>query len=144
MHFSKYLNTGFSIAGAPQLRVGLDEELSVPDDSYLIKYFDYMERYLSVGPPFYVVLNNTGKDGFDLSVPDLRHRICGSANCNDDSLQAQIMLWSFQSNISAVSTMAQVKMELMKDFLAGKVVRTLFLKLRHFPGPMDSKSEIYL
>ena len=108
MHFSKYLNTGFSIAGAPQLRVGLDEELSVPDDSYLIKYFDYMERYLSVGPPFYVVLNNTGKDGFDLSVPDLRHRICGSANCNDDSLQAQIMLWSFQSNISAVSTMAQV------------------------------------
>ena len=102
------LNAGFSIAGAPQLRVGLDEELSVPDDSYLIKYFDYMERYLSVGPPFYVVLNNTGKDGFDLSVPDLRHRICGSANCNDDSLQAQIMLWSFQSNISAVSTMAQV------------------------------------
>ena len=80
----------------------------MPDDSYLIKYFDYMQRYLSVGPPFYVVLNNTGKDGFDLSVPDLRHRICGSANCNDDSLQAQIMLWSFQSNISAVSTMAQV------------------------------------
>ena len=40
------LNAGFSIAGAPQLRVGLDEELSVPDDSYLIKYFDYMQKYL--------------------------------------------------------------------------------------------------
>ena len=66
-HYFPLLNTGFSIAGAPQLRVGLDEELSVPDDSYLIKYFDYMQKYLSVGPPFYVVLNNTGKDGFDLS-----------------------------------------------------------------------------
>ena len=106
-----HTNAGFSIAAAPQLRVGLDEELSVPDDSYLIKYFDYMERYLSVGPPFYVVLNNTGKGGYDLSVPELRHRICGSANCDDDSLQAQIMLWSFQSDISAVSTMAQVEIQ---------------------------------
>ena len=90
--------------------MGLDEELSVPDDSYLIKYFDYMQKYLSVGPPFYVVLNNTGKSGFDLSEPELRARICGSSECNCDSLQAQIMLWSFQSNISAVSTMAQVDM----------------------------------
>jgi hypothetical protein len=65
------------------------QELSVPSDSYLIKYFDYMQKYLSVGPPFYIVLNNTGKDGFDLGNKTLRNRVCGSVGCDDTSLQSQ-------------------------------------------------------
>jgi Niemann-Pick C1 protein len=61
----------------------------VPSDSYLIKYFDYMQKYLSVGPPVYIVLNNTGKDHFDLANETLRNRICGSGGCDNDSLQSQ-------------------------------------------------------
>ena len=52
--------------------------------------------------------------------PSMRHRICGSSNCDDDSLQAQVMLWSFQSDVSAVSTMAQVR---EKQLHEKKVIR---------------------
>jgi hypothetical protein len=42
----------------------------MPDDSFVLKYFKYLNKYLSVGPPFYIVINNTqiakGKGyGFD-------------------------------------------------------------------------------
>ncbi len=96
----------FSVAVAPQLEVGLDQELSVPDDSYLIKFFDYMQLYLSVGSPFYVVLRNTGKEGYDLSDNDLRFRVCGGSGCNDDSLQSKMKLWSLQSETTYMATPA--------------------------------------
>ncbi len=31
----------------------------MPDDSYVLTYFDFMVNYLSVGPPFYITLNTT-------------------------------------------------------------------------------------
>lgn len=37
------------------MTIGLDQDLSVPKDSYVLKYFDYMEKYLDVGVPVYFV-----------------------------------------------------------------------------------------
>ena len=37
------------------MTVGLDQDLSVPSDSYVLDYFDYMEKYLDVGVPVYFV-----------------------------------------------------------------------------------------
>lgn len=37
------------------MTIGLDQDLSVPLDSYVLKYFDYMEAYLGVGVPVYFV-----------------------------------------------------------------------------------------
>ena len=52
----------------------------MPDDSYMLKYFSYLGKYLSVGPPVYFVV----KPGLDLegSVGDqnrwARHCYCHS------------------------------------------------------------------
>jgi Niemann-Pick C1 protein len=78
------------------------QELSMPDDSFVLKYFKYLNKYLSVGPPFYIVINNTqiakGKGhGFDFSNYTLQNRICGGQGCNSDSLQTQVI---FNLNIS--------------------------------------------
>ena len=32
----------------------------MPDDSYVLKYLQFLGKYLSVGPPVLFVLNNTG------------------------------------------------------------------------------------
>ena len=33
----------------------------MPDDSFVLKYLQFLGSFLSVGPPVYFVLNNTGK-----------------------------------------------------------------------------------
>lgn len=37
-----------SVAFAPQVLVGLDQSIALPRDSYLNKYFDWMNEYLQV------------------------------------------------------------------------------------------------
>ena len=39
--------------------------------------------------------------------PLLQNRICGTSGCDADSLQAQIKLWSLQSNVTYVASPAQ-------------------------------------
>ena len=34
----------FSLATVNKIEIGLDQEVSMPDDSYMLKYFDYMQR----------------------------------------------------------------------------------------------------
>jgi hypothetical protein len=55
-----------SVAVMPSVEVGLDQEITMPDESFVLKYFEYLKTYLSVGPPFYVVLNSTNHK-FDYS-----------------------------------------------------------------------------
>lgn len=40
-----------SVAIAPHIEVGLDQELSMPEDSFVLKYFRFIKQYLSIGPP---------------------------------------------------------------------------------------------
>jgi len=44
------------------MTVGLNQDLSVPLDSYVLKYFDFMEDYLDVGAPVYFVTKGTNGD----------------------------------------------------------------------------------
>ncbi|NXU30724.1 NPCL1 protein, partial [Thalassarche chlororhynchos] len=46
-----------------QVPVGLDQELAMPKDSYMLQYFTALNRYLAVGVPTYFV--TTG--GYDFS-----------------------------------------------------------------------------
>jgi Niemann-Pick C1 protein len=50
---------GSSIAVLPRIEIGLDQELSMPEHSYMVKYFQFINNYLAVGPPVFFVLNNT-------------------------------------------------------------------------------------
>ena len=90
----------------PRLEIGLDQELSMPDDSHVLKYFTHLKSYLSVGPPVYFVINNT--DGqLDLTNKNIQNRICGGQGCDQDSLQSQIKLWSKEPNITYIGSPAQ-------------------------------------
>jgi len=77
-----------SLAVVPDVAVGLDQEISMPDDSYVLKYFDHMKNYLSVGPPFYVVLDTKNIDYAD---EHTQNKICGSSGCDANSLQVKII-----------------------------------------------------
>lgn len=78
--------TSFSIVVTPQIELGFDQDLSMPKDSYVAKYFQYMEKYLNMGPPVYFVL----KPGLNFSDEKDQNLICGGVRCNGDSLIGQI------------------------------------------------------
>ncbi|RXG72798.1 Niemann-Pick C1 protein [Armadillidium vulgare] len=79
-----------SVAMVAHMDVGLEEELSMPDDSYVLKYFQYLEKYGSVGPPVYFVL----KHGYNFSDIEMQNKICSHLGCNKDSLVIQLKLAS--------------------------------------------------
>ncbi|NWW87910.1 NPCL1 protein, partial [Rhynochetos jubatus] len=53
-----------------------------PQDSYMLRYFAAMNRYLAVGVPTYFV--TTG--GYNFSSTAGTNGICSSAGCDGDSL----------------------------------------------------------
>ncbi|XP_074041051.1 NPC intracellular cholesterol transporter 1 isoform X2 [Leptinotarsa decemlineata] len=79
-----------SFAVVPHVEVGLDKELSVPLDSFVLKYFQYLQAYLSIGPPVYFVV----KGGLDYSQPESQNLICAGQFCNSNSLVTQIYIAS--------------------------------------------------
>ena len=93
----------FSLATVNKIEIGLDQEVSMPDDSYMLKYFDYMQRYLSVGPPFYIVVNNTGLK-YDFSQEKLWKRLCGRAGCDQYSVANQLKLWSLEGETTYLAS----------------------------------------
>nr|XP_033342938.1 NPC intracellular cholesterol transporter 1 isoform X2 [Megalopta genalis] len=83
-----------SIAVVPHIEIGLDQELSMPEDSFVLKYFKFLNSYLSIGPPMYFVV----KDGLNYSDPRHQNLVCGGQYCNSDSVSTQIFIASHQSN----------------------------------------------
>lgn len=55
-------------------------------DSYVLKYFSSMEKYLSVGSPVYFVV----EEGHDYTTPFGQNEICGSSGCLEKSLLGQV------------------------------------------------------
>ena len=96
----------FSLSTVHKIEIGLDQELSMPDDSFVLKYFQHLNKYLSVGPPMYFVVNNTGLK-FDFSNITLQKRICGTSECDQYSMMNQIMLWSKQANDTYIASSVQ-------------------------------------
>ncbi|UYV60289.1 NPC1 [Cordylochernes scorpioides] len=84
-----------SLAVAPHIPIGLDQELSVPEDSYMTTYFQYLNKYLSVGPPLYFII----KDGYNYTDPAMQNRICGLLNCNQDSLAVHLQWMADRKNM---------------------------------------------
>ncbi|XP_060012175.1 NPC1-like intracellular cholesterol transporter 1 [Lagenorhynchus albirostris] len=68
------------------VKVGLDQELALPKDSYLLDYFLFLNRYFEVGVPVYFV--TTG--GYNFSSEAGLNAICSSAGCNNFSLTQKI------------------------------------------------------
>ncbi|XP_073978633.1 Niemann-Pick type C-1a isoform X3 [Rhodnius prolixus] len=81
-----------SISTLPYISIGLDQELSMPEDSYVHKYFRYIREFLSIGAPVYFVVTS----GLNMSDTNTQNLICGSQRCNLDSLTAQVYIASKQ------------------------------------------------
>ncbi|KAK9506477.1 hypothetical protein O3M35_008412 [Rhynocoris fuscipes] len=81
-----------SISTLPYITIGLDQELSMPEDSYVHKYFKYIREFLSIGSPVYFVISS----GLNMSDTSIQNLICGGQRCNMDSLTAQIYIASRQ------------------------------------------------
>ncbi|KAF9419459.1 hypothetical protein HW555_003959 [Spodoptera exigua] len=75
-----------SVAVAPHIEIGLDQELSMPQDSFQLKYFQYLNRYLNIGPPVYFVIT----EGLDYSDLETQNMVCGTRFCRSDSVSMQL------------------------------------------------------
>jgi Niemann-Pick C1 protein len=47
-----------AVVGVGRIPVGLSEQVSMTVDSDLYNYFTYEKKYIEIGPPAYIVLNN--------------------------------------------------------------------------------------
>uniref|UniRef100_UPI00358EA242 NPC intracellular cholesterol transporter 1-like isoform X1 n=1 Tax=Myxine glutinosa TaxID=7769 RepID=UPI00358EA242 len=91
-----------SIAVLNKVPVGLDQRLSMPDDSYLLQYFDDMSKFLNAGPPVYFVV----EDGLDYTTVHGQNVVCGGVGCNPDSLVQQIFKATQISNYTKIESVA--------------------------------------
>ncbi|KAL0966255.1 hypothetical protein UPYG_G00293020 [Umbra pygmaea] len=88
----------FSIAVTNKVQIGLDQKLSMPDDSYVLDYFQNMSEYLHTGPPVYFVV----EDGHDYLSLEGQNSVCGGVGCNNDSLVQQVYTASLLSNYTTI------------------------------------------
>lgn len=79
-----------SLAVIPDIEIGLDQELSMPEDSFVQKYFQFLNSYLSMGPPVYFVL----KKGLNFTDDKAQNAVCGGMYCDTDSLITQLFVAS--------------------------------------------------
>ncbi|XP_032568358.1 NPC1-like intracellular cholesterol transporter 1 isoform X1 [Chiroxiphia lanceolata] len=93
-----------------QVPVGLDQELALPKDSYMLQYFSALNQYLAVGVPTYFV--TTG--GYNFSSANGTNAICSSAGCDSDSLTQTIQ---YATNFPNVSYLAIPATSWVDDFL---------------------------
>jgi Niemann-Pick C1 protein len=99
----------FSLASMYKIDIGLDQKLSMPEDSYLIDYFQTMSESLEVGAPVYFVV----KDGLDYSNKSDQNLLCGAGGCNPNSLTSSIQI---SSSMPDYSTIAQPAMSWIDDY----------------------------
>uniref|UniRef100_A0A8C2XCL0 Niemann-Pick disease, type C1 n=1 Tax=Cyclopterus lumpus TaxID=8103 RepID=A0A8C2XCL0_CYCLU len=81
------------------LEIGLDQKLSMPDDSYVLEYFKNLSMYLHTGAPVYFVV----EDGHNYSSPEGQNAVCGGVGCNNDSLVQQVYGASLISDYTTVA-----------------------------------------
>ena len=82
-----------SIAVLDKIHVGLEQDITMPEDSYLSKYFDHYQKYFEVGPPVYFMIT----EGYNYSDVKLQNKICGLYECDVNSL-SQILKYHAESN----------------------------------------------
>ncbi|XP_075233527.1 NPC intracellular cholesterol transporter 1 homolog 1b-like isoform X2 [Lycorma delicatula] len=89
----------FSLASTPFIEPGLEQELSMPEDSYMVKYFKFLNEDFTMGAPVYFVLKN----GVNLTHTETQNAICGGLYCDSDSLGTQIYLASRFPNLTYIA-----------------------------------------
>jgi len=106
--------TCLSLMVTPSIEKGLDQEMSMPKNSHVVKYFRYMVDLLAMGAPVYWVL----KPGLNYSEPLQQNLICGGVECNNNSLSVQLYTQSRYPEITALARPAASWLDDYIDWLA--------------------------
>jgi Niemann-Pick C1 protein len=99
-----------ALALLPGIQLGLDQRIAIPNDSYLIQYFNDLDRYFVSGPPVYFVTQN-------INVTTLagQQALCGRfSTCNEFSM-ANIL--EQERKRSEVSFIAEPAASWIDDFI---------------------------
>lgn len=88
-----------SIAMTCHLEIGLDQALSMPEDSYVLDYFGNITAYLSVGAPVYFVV----PAGHNYTTTQGQNDVCGGRGCPQNSLVGQLFRASQISNYTYIA-----------------------------------------
>ncbi len=104
----------------------------MPDDSFVLKYFHFLKEFLSVGSPFYIVINSTNLH-FDYANENISNKICGTQDCNTDSLQNQVYLWSKQAKKTYIASPAFSWIDDYSDWLSKFDLETFLCRIN---GPL--------
>ncbi|XP_078061277.1 NPC1-like intracellular cholesterol transporter 1 [Mustelus asterias] len=92
------------------VRVGLDQELALPTDSYMLEYFAALNKYFEVGVPVYFVTTA----GYNFSTVNGMNGVCSSVGCDNNSMTQKIQ---YATEFPRVSYMAIPASSWVDDFI---------------------------
>lgn len=88
------------IALLPEVQLGLDQRVAIPDDSYLIPYFNDLYAYMEAGPPVYFVARE-----FNATQRPQQQKICARyTTCQQLSLTNILEQERKRADVSFIST----------------------------------------
>ncbi|XP_067879396.1 LOW QUALITY PROTEIN: NPC1-like intracellular cholesterol transporter 1 [Heterodontus francisci] len=96
-----------------KVQVGLDQELSLPTDSYMLDYFAALNKYFEVGVPVYFVT----KAGYNFSTVDGMNGVCSSVGCDNNSMTQKIQYATKFPDVSYLSIPASSWVDDFIDWL---------------------------
>ena len=106
-----------SIAVLDKVHVGLEQQVTMPDDSYLTRYFDAYQRYFEVGPPVYFMISG----GFNYSDTRSQNRICGFEDCDEDAITKIFKFHATTNNQSSyIKSVPSVWLDNYMEYLRGQ------------------------
>ncbi|KAH6981294.1 sterol-sensing domain of SREBP cleavage-activation-domain-containing protein [Ilyonectria sp. MPI-CAGE-AT-0026] len=89
-----------ALALLPEIQLGLDQRVAIPDGSYLIPYFNDLYDYLEIGPPVYFVTR-----GADISKREQQQEVCSRfTTCQSLSLTNSLELERQRPEVSFISS----------------------------------------
>ncbi|KAG5889119.1 hypothetical protein JTB14_034177 [Gonioctena quinquepunctata] len=101
-----------SILLSSLIEVGLDQEISMPEGSHVLKYFQAMKELLGIGIPVYWVTRGA-VDYFD---PNITFKVCGGSECSMESISTQLYMAANQGNITYLSAQASSWLDDFKEW----------------------------
>ncbi|XP_055296529.1 NPC intracellular cholesterol transporter 1 homolog 1b [Sitodiplosis mosellana] len=88
-----------SIYFIPSIEPGLDQQLTMSEESHVYKYFSVMNELLAMGPPVYFVLSTK----LNMSNISNQNLLCGGQLCNKDSIVTKLHMASTAPDITRVA-----------------------------------------
>ena len=102
-----------SIALLPYVKVGLEQNITMPKDSYMLDYFSALKEYFAVGPPVYFII----KPGINYANLNASNMICASAGCSSQSMANQLGFASLHPSDTRVAQIGTTWLDDYYDWL---------------------------